>query len=76
MFNEYPGIFRLWYGHKLFYAISEPEYYEKLLPLCLNKDEWYKYGEPAVGHGLFTAPCKYVFISTLSDAQGVSSWIV
>lgn len=60
MFNEYPGIFRVWFGSRLFYAISDPKYYEILLPNCLNKEKWYSYAEPAVGHGLFTAPCKYL----------------
>ncbi|XP_023312994.1 cytochrome P450 4C1-like [Anoplophora glabripennis] len=56
MYNQYPGIFRVWFGPRLFYAVSDPKYYEILLPHCLAKERWYKYSEAAIGHGLFAAP--------------------
>lgn len=56
MFNTYPGIFRVWFGPRLFYAISDPKYYDILLTSCLRKEPLYSKAEPIVGHGLFTAP--------------------
>lgn len=56
MFNTYPEIFRVWFGPGLFYAVSDPKYYEILLPHCLRKGHLYSQAEPLFGKGLFTAP--------------------
>ncbi|KAL1501436.1 hypothetical protein ABEB36_006755 [Hypothenemus hampei] len=57
MFDRYPGIFRVWFGSRLFYAVSNPKYIEILLtnPQCLKKEKLYALIEPIVGQGLFTA---------------------
>lgn len=59
--RNYPEIGRVWLGHKLFYAITKPEYLEILFNSqnSLAKDELYKYAEPLVSYGLFTAPGFY-----------------
>nr|QYA71990.1 cytochrome P450 [Anoplophora glabripennis] len=56
--DEHSGIFRVWFGPRLFLVTSEPKHYEILLAHCLSKDKWYNFGEQAVGHGLFNAPLK------------------
>lgn len=56
MFNTYPRIFKVWFGQRLFYATSDPKYYDILLPSCLRKEPLYSHAELIVGHGLFTAP--------------------
>ncbi|KAG5900103.1 hypothetical protein JTB14_016072 [Gonioctena quinquepunctata] len=56
MFNNHPGIFRVWFGPRLFYCVSEPKYFEILLPACLRKEPLYKHASVIVGQGLFTAP--------------------
>ncbi|KAJ8954174.1 hypothetical protein NQ318_005769 [Aromia moschata] len=56
LFKTYPGLFRVWYGPKLLVAISDPKYFEILLPNYLKKQYMYTFAEPVVGHGLFTAP--------------------
>ncbi|KAJ8982605.1 hypothetical protein NQ317_005077 [Molorchus minor] len=28
LYEKYPGIFKVWYGHRLFYAVSDPKYFE------------------------------------------------
>ncbi|KAJ8982602.1 hypothetical protein NQ317_005074 [Molorchus minor] len=56
LFKQYPGIFKLWHGLRLLYGISDPNYFQILLPRCLDKEEWYQFSYPAVGHGLFTSP--------------------
>ncbi|KAJ8982603.1 hypothetical protein NQ317_005075 [Molorchus minor] len=56
VFKQYPGIFKIWHGLRLFYGVSDPNYFEILLPRCLDKEEWYLISYPALGHGLLTAP--------------------
>nr|XP_023026690.1 cytochrome P450 4C1-like [Leptinotarsa decemlineata] len=56
MFDSYPGLFRVWFGPRLFYAVSDPKYFEILLPTCLRKEPLYHHANVIVGHGLFTAP--------------------
>ncbi|KAJ8949166.1 hypothetical protein NQ314_008288 [Rhamnusium bicolor] len=56
MFNKYPKIFRVWFGPRLFCAVSEPKYFEILLPNFLRKEHLYHHAECVVGYGLFTAP--------------------
>ncbi|KAK5638116.1 hypothetical protein RI129_012411 [Pyrocoelia pectoralis] len=48
---------RVWLGHSLFFAITSPEDLEIIMnsPHALKKEELYKYAEPIVGTGLFTA---------------------
>ncbi|CAG9820625.1 unnamed protein product [Phaedon cochleariae] len=55
MFNKYPRIFKVWFGPRLFYAISDPKYFEILLPTCLRKEPLYDKARMIVGDGLFTA---------------------
>ncbi|XP_060533268.1 cytochrome P450 4C1-like isoform X2 [Cylas formicarius] len=58
MFNTYPGIFRVWFGTRLFYAVSDPKYFEILLtsPYAQVKENLYSMAEPVIGQGLFIAP--------------------
>ncbi|XP_050300138.1 cytochrome P450 4C1-like [Anthonomus grandis grandis] len=56
MFNNYPGIFRVWFGPRMFYAVSDPKYLEIILtsPQALAKENLYRMAQPVTGHGLFS----------------------
>ncbi|KAJ8954175.1 hypothetical protein NQ318_005770, partial [Aromia moschata] len=56
LFRTYSGLFRIWFGPKLLVIVSDPKYFEILLPNCLQKQFMYSVAEPLVGHGLVTAP--------------------
>nr|ALD15915.1 cytochrome P450 [Dendroctonus armandi] len=57
LFNQYPKLFRVWFGTRLFYAVSDPKYFEILMnsPHALKKEYLYRMAEPVVGQGLFSA---------------------
>ncbi|XP_050299939.1 cytochrome P450 4C1-like [Anthonomus grandis grandis] len=57
LFNSYPGIFRIWLGPQMYYAVSEPKYVDIILtsPAALRKDNLYRFLEPVSGHGLVSA---------------------
>ncbi|KAF5292049.1 hypothetical protein FQR65_LT11315 [Abscondita terminalis] len=56
--SHYKSPMRVWLGTKLFFAIYEPKDLETILnsPYALEKEELYKFAQPLVGTGLFTAP--------------------
>ncbi|XP_057669812.1 cytochrome P450 4C1-like [Diorhabda carinulata] len=53
----YPDIGALWFGTRLYYAVSKPEHIEKILTnsKALDKDFLYKFMTLAIGKGLLTA---------------------
>lgn len=57
MFIQYPPFFRVWFGFRMFYAVSDAKYMEIILtsPQALRKEFLYSMAEPVVGQGLFTA---------------------
>lgn len=57
MFSQYPPFFRVWFGFRMFYAVSDAKYMEIILtsPQALRKEFLYSMAEPVVGQGLFTA---------------------
>ncbi|KAJ8954181.1 hypothetical protein NQ318_005776 [Aromia moschata] len=60
LFREYPGIFRAWFGLKLFIGVSKPEYFEILLTKCLKKKYLYYSALPLVGDGIFFGATKII----------------
>ncbi|KAI2474222.1 hypothetical protein C4B38_000290 [Diabrotica virgifera virgifera] len=59
LFETYPGVFRVWLGPRLFYAVSDPKYFEILFTKCLAKERLNYKADFVVGKGLFTAERKY-----------------
>ncbi|XP_072380552.1 cytochrome P450 4C1-like isoform X1 [Diabrotica undecimpunctata] len=55
LFETYPGVFRVWLGPRLFYAVSDPKYFEILFNKCLAKERLNYKADFVVGKGLFTA---------------------
>ncbi|CAG9861488.1 unnamed protein product [Phyllotreta striolata] len=55
LFETYPGVFKVWFGPRLFFATAEPKHYEILMTKCLAKEELYNKAVMVVGKGLFTA---------------------
>lgn len=57
MFSQYPPLFRVWFGFRMFYAVSDAKYMEIIFtsPQALRKEFLYSMAEPVVGQGLFTA---------------------
>lgn len=60
MFNTYGRIFKVWFGPRLFYAISDPKYMEPVLMNCLQKEKLYDVINTMAGEGLLSARCKWV----------------
>lgn len=60
LLNEYKSPLRVWLGQKLFYGIAQPKHLEIVLnsPHALTKESLYRFTEPVVGKGIFTAPGK------------------
>lgn len=56
--NEFRTPVRVWLGHRLFFAVKTAEDLETIMnhPEALTKEDLYKYAQPVVGTGLFTAP--------------------
>ncbi|KAG5869341.1 hypothetical protein JTB14_026066 [Gonioctena quinquepunctata] len=54
--DGYPGIFRFWFGVRLIYVVSEPKYFQILLPVCLTKDPNYEAAKVIIGEALLLAP--------------------
>ncbi|CAG4942456.1 unnamed protein product [Parnassius apollo] len=50
------GAVKLWFGPKLYVAISNAEDAKVVLENCLDKDRVYRFLRPWLGHGLFIAP--------------------
>lgn len=80
MVRKYPSPVRLWLGHRLFFTISKPAEYEVILnsPHALKKEALYKFAEPTVGTGLFTAPGELFYLLTrnimLEKIELVPKW--
>ncbi|XP_019773542.2 cytochrome P450 4C1 isoform X1 [Dendroctonus ponderosae] len=57
LFDQYPRLFRVWFGTRLFYAVSDPRYFEILMNSqhALKKEHLYRMAEPVFGQGLFSA---------------------
>nr|AZR39483.1 cytochrome P450 [Agasicles hygrophila] len=55
LYDIYKPPFKLWFGTKLFYGISDAAQSEIILTRCLKKDSVYKKAEIVMGNGLFTA---------------------
>ncbi|CAH1111817.1 unnamed protein product [Psylliodes chrysocephalus] len=55
LFDTYPSVFKVWFGPKLFFAVSEPKHYEILLTKCLNKESLYDGANVIAADGLFTS---------------------
>nr|AZR39479.1 cytochrome P450 [Agasicles hygrophila] len=55
--KAYPDLCKIWFGPKLYIAVSNPEHIEKVLnsPKALDKDYLYKFLSFAIGEGLITA---------------------
>lgn len=62
LFNTYPKICKFWLGPKLFFAVSDADFMEKLLPNCLKKAILYRHTEILMGHGLFSMPGKFIVV--------------
>ncbi|KAG5900105.1 hypothetical protein JTB14_016074 [Gonioctena quinquepunctata] len=58
IFDTYPGLFRFWFGVRLCYCVSEPKYFQMLLPVCLEKEPLYEVAKDIIGEGLLVAPCE------------------
>ncbi|XP_050452061.1 cytochrome P450 4C1-like [Cataglyphis hispanica] len=56
--EDYPSPFRCWIGNKLFIFVNDPDQIKTILQSshCLNKNILYKFFEPLLGEGIFTAP--------------------
>ncbi|KAG5875109.1 hypothetical protein JTB14_018587 [Gonioctena quinquepunctata] len=51
-----PGLSRFWFGARLMYLVSEPKYFQIILPVCLTKDPKYEIAKVIIGEGLLLAP--------------------
>ncbi|XP_034940513.1 cytochrome P450 4C1-like [Chelonus insularis] len=51
---------RFWFGPKLFIVLHKPDHVKNILlsPKCVNKSETFRFYEPWLGTGLFTAPAE------------------
>ncbi|KAJ8672685.1 hypothetical protein QAD02_003945 [Eretmocerus hayati] len=58
LLKTYPSPFRVWLASRLFYVAYDPEQLKTILtsPKTIEKEELYKFAEPWLGTGLFTAP--------------------
>ncbi|OXU24905.1 hypothetical protein TSAR_006903 [Trichomalopsis sarcophagae] len=58
LLDTYPSPFRVWLADRLFYAVYDPEQLKTIFlsPKTIEKEELYKFAEPWLGTGLFTAP--------------------
>ncbi|ERL95426.1 hypothetical protein D910_12690 [Dendroctonus ponderosae] len=64
LFDQYPRLFRVWFGTRLFYAVSDPRYFEILMNSqhALKKEHLYRMAEPVFGQGLFSARSEIITI--------------
>ncbi|XP_050452058.1 cytochrome P450 4c21-like isoform X4 [Cataglyphis hispanica] len=55
--EDYQSPFRCWIGNKLFIFVNDPDQIKTILQSshCLNKSILYKFFEPLLGEGIFTA---------------------
>ncbi|KAG5874704.1 hypothetical protein JTB14_014022 [Gonioctena quinquepunctata] len=54
--DSYPGLFRVWWGVRLWYCVSEPKHFQILLPVCLKREPIYETAKVFIGEGLILAP--------------------
>ncbi|KAG5900115.1 hypothetical protein JTB14_016083 [Gonioctena quinquepunctata] len=54
-FDRYPGLFKFWFGVRLWYFVSEPKYFQIILPACLAKERVYETASTMIGEGLLVA---------------------
>ncbi|XP_046734901.1 cytochrome P450 4C1-like [Diprion similis] len=54
----YPSPFRVWFGHRLFLGVTNPEQMKTIFlsQKTIEKEDLYKFIRPWLGTGLFTAP--------------------
>lgn len=75
-FNTYPGLARFWYGTRLVYTISDPKYFEIMLPNNLKKEPLYHHSVILVGQGLFTNPGNSVLTFYLLNCFSCGNCII